>query len=197
LSDRLARSEDERTRKLAPTILNTIDRATRLASDAIQYVRDRPIPRITEFDLSDLVDEVGVALQEQGEDSDPNVLRNWLNALGGECRVHADRDLLYRVFVNLGRNAFDAGASTVTIKAQEGGAFLLIGVSDNGPGVPADVAAQLFKPFTTGGRAGGAGLGLCIARDLVRTHGGEIALAQTGSDGTTFRFTLPHIPLPR
>jgi signal transduction histidine kinase len=191
LSDRLARSEDERTRKFAPTILKTIDRATRLASDAIQYVRDRPIPRLAEFDLSDLVDEVGVALQEQGEDSDPNFLRNWVNGLGGECRVHADRDLLYRVFVNLGRNAFDAGASAVTIKAQEGGAFLLVGVSDNGPGVPADVAAQLFKPFTTGGRAGGAGLGLCIARDLVRTHGGEIALAETGPQGTTFRFTLP------
>jgi len=191
LSDRLARSEDERTRKFAPTILNTIDRATRLASDAIQYVRDRPTPRIAEFDLSDLVDEVGVALQEQGEDSDPNVVRNWINALGGERRVHADRDLLYRVFVNLGRNAFDAGASTVTIKTQNGGAFLLIGVSDNGPGVPADVAAQLFKPFTTGGRAGGAGLGLCIARDLVRCHGGEIALAETGPRGTTFRFTLP------
>ncbi len=191
LSDRLARSDDERTRKLAPTILNTIDRATRLASDAIQYVRDRPIPRITEFDLSDLIDEVGVALQEQGEDSDPNVLRNWVNALSSERRVRADRDLLYRVFVNLGRNAFDAGASTVTVKAQNGGNFLVVGVSDNGPGVPADVAAQLFKPFTTGGRAGGAGLGLCIARDLVRCHGGEIALAETGAQGTTFRFTLP------
>ena len=191
LSDRLARSDDERTRKLAPTILNTIDRATRLASDAIQYVRDRPTPRLSEFDLSDLVDEVGVALQEQGEGSDPNMVRNWVNALDGERRVRADRDLLYRVFVNLGRNAFDAGASTVTIKAQNGGAFLLVGVSDNGPGVPADVAAQLFKPFTTGGRAGGAGLGLCIARDLVRTHGGEIVLAETGPQGTTFRFTLP------
>ena len=191
LSDRLARSDDERTRKLAPTILNTIDRATRLASDAIQYVRDRPTPRITEFDLSDLVDEVGVALQEQGEDSDPNVLRNWVNALGGERRVRADRDLLYRVFVNLGRNAFDAGASAVTVKAKNGGNFLVVGVSDNGPGLPADVAAQLFKPFTTGGRAGGAGLGLCIARDLVRAHGGEIALAETGPQGTTFRFTLP------
>ena len=191
LSDRLARSDDERTRKLAPTILNTIDRATRLASDAIQYVRDRPTPRAAEFELADLVDEVGVALQEQGEDSDPNLLRNWVNALGGECRVRADRDLLYRVFVNLGRNAFDAGASTLTIKAQNSGAFLLVSLSDNGPGVPADVAAQLFKPFTTGGRAGGAGLGLCIARDLVRAHGGEIVLAETGSQGTTFRFTLP------
>jgi signal transduction histidine kinase len=191
LSDRLARSDDERTRKLAPTILNTIDRATRLASDAIQYVRDRPVPRLGEFDLSDLVDEVGVALQEQGEESDPNLLRNWVNALGGECRIKADRDLLYRVFVNLGRNAFDAGASTVTIKKQNGGPFLMVSARDNGPGIPPDVASQLFRPFTTGGRAGGAGLGLCIARDLVRAHGGEIVLAETGPGGTAFHFTLP------
>jgi hypothetical protein len=52
----------------------------------------------------------------------------------------------------------------VTVKTQNGGSFLVVSVSDNSPGVPADVTAQLFKPFTTGGRAG-AGLGLCIARD--------------------------------
>jgi len=191
LSDRLAHSNDERTRKFAPTIMNTIDRATRMASEAIEYVRDRPTPRLEEFDLADLIDEVGVTLQEQGEDSDPNTLRNWVNDLAGERRVKADRDLLYRVFVNLGRNAFDAGASTVTVRTQNGGAYLLVDVADNGPGVPKDVVAQLFKPFTTGGRAGGAGLGLAIARDLVRAHGGEIAMTDTGPSGTTFRFTLP------
>jgi signal transduction histidine kinase len=191
LSDRLARSEDERTRRLAPTILNTIDRATRLASEAIEYVRDRPAPRIAEFDLGDLVDEVGVALQEQGEESDPNLLRNWVNALGGECRARADRDLLYRVLVNLGRNAFDAAATTVSVSARPSGGYLLIDVADNGRGVPASVSSQLFRPFTVGGRAGGAGLGLAIARDLVRAHGGEIVLAYTGPAGTTFRFTLP------
>src|SRR3954471_8230152 len=190
LSDRLANSDDERTRKFAPTIMNTIDRATRMASDALEYVRDRPTPRLEEFDLADLVDEVGITLQEQGEDADPNLPRNWVNGLG-ESKVRADRDQLYRVFVNLGRNAFDAGANTVTVRSQNGGQYVLVDVADNGPGVPKDVVAQLFKPFTTGGRAGGAGLGLAIARDLVRAHGGEIAMTATGPGGTTFRFTLP------
>ncbi|SKA04527.1 Signal transduction histidine kinase [Enhydrobacter aerosaccus] len=191
LSDRLAQSDDERTRKFAPTILRTIDRATRLASEAIEYVRDRPTPRLTWFDLSDLVDEVGVALQEQGEESDPNLLRNWINALECERRLQADRDLLYRVFTNLGRNAFEAGATTVTITAQDEGPCLAVDVADNGVGIPPEVMAQLFRPFTTGGRAGGAGLGLAIARDLVQAHSGEIMLNATGPQGTTFRFTLP------
>ncbi|MFI5001872.1 MAG: sensor histidine kinase [Reyranellales bacterium] len=191
LSDRLARSDDERTRALAPTILGTIDRAARLASDAIEYVRDRPTPRINTFDLADLVDEVGIALQEQGEDHNPNVLRNWQNETGGECRIGADRDLLYRVFVNLGRNAFDAGATTVTVRTEVNGGFLMVDIADNGCGVPPAVASQLFRPFTTGGRAGGAGLGLAIARDLVRAHGGDIELTETSAGGTTFRFTLP------
>ena len=69
--------------------------------------------------------------------------------------------------------------------------YFLVDVADNGPGVPQAVAAQIFRPFTTGGRAGGAGLGLAIARDLVRIHGGDITLAETSAAGTTFRFTLP------
>lgn len=190
LSDRLARSGDERTRSLAPTILNTIDRAARLASDAIEYVRERPTPKLAEVDLADLVDEVGVVLQEQGEDRDPNQLRAWLNEIGGD-RVKVDRDLLYRVFLNLGRNAFECGATSVTVRSRAHGGFLLIDVVDNGPGVPPAVASQLFRPFTTGGRAGGAGLGLAIARDLVRLHGGDITLLESSDQGTTFRFTLP------
>jgi signal transduction histidine kinase len=114
-----------------------------------------------------------------------------VNALGSERRAHADRDLLYRVLVNLGRNAFDAGATTVTVAARSSGAYLLIDVTDNGNGVPSHVVSQLFRPFTTGGRAGGAGLGLAIARELVRAHGGEIVLSHTGATGTTFQFTLP------
>jgi signal transduction histidine kinase len=191
LSDRLARSDDQRTRSLAPTILNTIDRAARLASDAIEYVRDRPTPKLATIDLADLIDEVGVALQEQGEDSNPNIVRDWVNAVGHDQQVRADRDLLYRVFVNLGRNAFEAGATTVTVRARSGDGTLTIDVSDNGPGVPQVMAAEIFRPFVTGGRAGGAGLGLAIARDLVRAHGGDIAITETSAAGTTFRFTLP------
>jgi signal transduction histidine kinase len=129
-------------------------------------------------------------LQEQGEDSTPNIVRHWVNEVG-EQHVRADRDLLFRVFANLGRNAFEAGATIVTVKKQIAGDQIVIDVADNGQGVPQEVADQIFRPFTTGGRAGGAGLGLAIARDLVCAHGGDITLTETSTQGTTFRFTLP------
>ena len=191
LSDRLAHSDDERTRKFAPTIMKTIDRATRMASEAIEYVRDRPTPRL-EAVRPRRPGRRGrrhPAGAGRGRRSQHAAQLGERAAASAGCS--ADRDLLYRVFINLGRNAFDAGANTVTVRAENGGAYVLVDVSDNGPGVPSDVVAQLFRPFTTGGRAGGAGLGLAIARDLVRAHGGDIAMAETGPDGTTFRFSLP------
>ena len=88
-------------------------------------------------------------------------------------------------------NAFEAGARTVTVRQHIDGGYTAIDVVDDGPGVPQAITAQIFRPFAVGGRAGGAGLGLAIARDLVRAHGGDIALMETGAGGTTFRFTLP------
>src|SRR5262249_37827382 len=64
-------------------------------------------------------------------------------------------------------------------------------VADDGPGLPDAVKEKLFRPFITGGRRGSTGLGLAIARDLIRAHGGEITLAATGATGTTFQLTLP------
>jgi signal transduction histidine kinase len=77
------------------------------------------------------------------------------------------------------------------VRARTSGGHLVIEIADDGPGVPQEVADQIFRPFTRGGRAGGAGLGLAIARDLVLAHGGDIALAETSAKGSTFQFTLP------
>ena len=62
---------------------------------------------------------------------------------------------------------------------------------DNGPGLPAKVREHLFEPFQGSTRVGGTGLGLAIARDLMRGHGGDVALARSDEDGTTFVLRLP------
>ena len=65
-----------------------------------------------------------------------------------------------------------------------------IDLADDGPGLPDAVRATLFRPFARSTRHDGAGLGLAIARDLMLAHGGEIALASSGPEGTVFRLTL-------
>jgi signal transduction histidine kinase len=114
--------------------------------------------------------------------------------------VEADPDQLHRILVNLFRNAREAiehppeGAprrkGRLKVSADTRGGFAVVTVADNGPGVSERARERLFQPFGTG-RAGGTGLGLTIARDLARGHGGELELTDTGPEGTTFELRLP------
>ena len=105
-------------------------------------------------------------------------------------KVKADRNQLFRVLVNLLRNASEAGARNVRLYVRSI-APVVIDVEDDGPGLPEEVRADLFRAFAASIQGGGAGLGLAIARDLMVAHGGEIELLETGPAGTTFRLTLP------
>ena len=62
---------------------------------------------------------------------------------------------------------------------------------DTGPGLPQKARDNLFQPFRGGVRQGGSGLGLVIAAELVKGHGGTLALEETGPRGSTFRISLP------
>ena len=115
----------------------------------------------------------------------------WHNAVEFELDVDADRQQLFRVLTNLGQNARQAGAGKVTVSARKEGDSVLIDVADDGPGISSGARECLFKPFAGSERSGGTGLGLVIARDIMRAHGGDISLADTGDTGTTFRLRLP------
>jgi signal transduction histidine kinase len=80
----------------------------------------------------------------------------------------------------------------IDAQAQADGRVLLR-VCDNGPGVPADLAPDLFQPFTTR-RPGGTGLGLAIVRRLVEAHGGSIRLGERAGWSCCFELLLPGMP---
>ena len=118
-----------------------------------------------------------------------------VNNVDGNLRAYGDRDQLFRVLVNLVRNAVEAKADKVVVTAgmnspgnQEA---TIIEVVDNGPGLPPVASEKLFQPFAGSGRPGGTGLGLAIAREIMEAHGGTIELLATGAAGTTFRLVLP------
>ncbi len=103
-----------------------------------------------------------------------------------------DVSLMNQVLVNLIRNALDAlpaedGRVQVTVTVSD--ARPVISVSDNGIGIDASVAANLFQPFYST-KPGGSGIGLSLSRQIVRSHGGELHLQSLPGKGTTLTITL-------
>jgi signal transduction histidine kinase len=78
----------------------------------------------------------------------------------------------------------------LTVSAERQGSVTRILDADTGPGLPAKAREHLFEAFRSSARSGGTGLGLVIAAELVRAHGGEIKLVE-GTIGATFRITIP------
>ena len=108
----------------------------------------------------------------------------------GPLFVDADPVELEQVVFNLVRNALDASdAAQVTIRKQVDGRFVILDVSDTGPGVPDNLRSRIFEPFVTG-KPDGTGLGLALCHRLVEEMGGDIMLLDN-TDQTTFRMTLP------
>jgi signal transduction histidine kinase len=98
------------------------------------------------------------------------------------------------VLLNLARNAEEAMADDgglISISAWRQRGRVVIELADTGKGVPPAAQAHLFEAFAGSTRPGGTGLGLPIAREIMRAHGGDVELAHTGDDGTAFRLTLP------
>jgi signal transduction histidine kinase len=117
-----------------------------------------------------------------------------------EARVRADPQRLRLVFQNLLENAlhYTPEGGRVSLRAREESASVRFEVADTGPGIPEDQQARIFDKFyrAPGGAGGGAGLGLSIARDVVRAHGGEIGVDSAPGRGSTFWFTLPRAESP-
>jgi signal transduction histidine kinase len=191
VSERLAASEDPEVRRVTPRLMQAIDRAVGLCSQTLAYSRDGVLPlRLSRIPLAELVDEVAAELTPR-----TGIGFAWINQVGEGLIVEADREQLCRALVNLGRNALEAGATEITVAATitttSDGKRLALTVRDNGPGLPPRARENLFQPFAGSARAGGTGLGLAIAREVARTHGGDIRLVETSGRGTSFVLELP------
>lgn len=119
----------------------------------------------------------------------------------GLANVQADRDSLKQILLNLLKNAVEAlgadgriAVSTSGPVPGPGGREIVLLVSDDGPGIPPEVQARLFKPVETTKGGGHSGLGLAIVGELVARNGGRIE-CQSGPSGTAFTVHLPATPM--
>jgi hypothetical protein len=192
-SDRLARLPDPGVQRFAPKLMNALERAIAFCQSTLSYGRvQEPPPERREILLEPLVEEVHETLN-----LGPDI--RWISAVERGLLVEADYDQLFRILLNLSRNALqalesrdsrDPGRDQIRITGRREGAVVVIEVSDTGPGFSDKAREHLFEAFQGSTRTGGTGLGLAIAAELVRAHGGEIRLVE-GTIGATLRLTIP------
>lgn len=185
VSERLADSDDPKVRRQAPSLVAAIDRAVTLCVETLRFARARELAL-----KRDRVDDVGTALLLSAEGA-----ATWRNHIPDDFAVTGDHDQLFRVFLNLGHNAFAAMASSeepgeVRVSAARRNGLAVIEVADNGPGLAPRARDHLFEPFAGSTRSGGSGLGLPIAREIMHAHGGEISIARSDETGTVIRLEL-------
>lgn len=175
--------DDDRAR-----MADTIDEMNRTLEDILSLARlGRPSEPPTDVDLAALVDAVVEDFRDLGQE------------VGFEeadrLPMHLRPALIRRAVRNLIENAIKyAGSAEVLLRTSPGSADII--VRDNGPGIPADRIAEVFEAFTRleGSRnkeTGGIGLGLALARAIVREAGGDIRLENRPEGGLAATISLP------
>lgn len=190
-SDSLLMAEDPRIKALSERLIASIDRAIGLCERTLKYGRaEEPPPEKKPVALRSMAEEVALSL---GLDSKAGEI-DFDNAVAPETTICADPDHLFRILMNLGRNAVDAmqgEGGRLRISASHENGSDIIRVADTGPGLPEKARSNLFVPFKGAAGGNGTGLGLAIVAELAEANGGAVSLEQTGPQGTVFCIRLP------
>ena len=216
MRDRIRTHVDQRTTMLAGVSHDLRTVLTRFKLE-LALLGDTAETRALSADVNEmqhmLEDYLAFAKGDGGEEAKPTNLRELLQEIYEESQIYGGsielklrkrktdlilplkRQALKRAITNLVTNALRFG-DQVVIRAATEGQWLRIEVDDNGPGIPQSERENVFKPFYRLDHArnqdeGNTGLGLAIARDIAKSHGGEIALGQSSMGGLRAIISLP------
>ena len=191
-ADRMESSDDPAVKRVVPKLLSSMSRAINLCESTLAFGKaEEPPPTLDRITLAEVIYDVVESERLATGDYD---ISYSVDVVAGMV-VRADSEQLFRVLSNLIRNARQAivgsgAAGEILISAGEDEVNWSILVRDTGPGLPAKALDHLFEPFQGGARKGGIGLGLAIAAELVRGHGGSLELLKTDAHGTSFEIRL-------
>ena len=192
-ADRLEESDDPHVRRMGPKIVSSLSRAISLCESTLAFGRvEEPPPRLSRVPLAAVVAEVIDGERLAAGEADLSFSEN----IPAGMVIRADGEQLYRVLLNLVRNARQALTASgkpgeIGLSSEEDDEAWWIFVTDTGPGLPPRAREHLFQAFQGGATKGGTGLGLAIAAELVRGHGGRLELRRSDARGTEFAIRLP------
>jgi signal transduction histidine kinase len=181
-------------RQMAVTLERSLGRLERLVEDLLVLAREEHITARQEIALGPLLEEVLLDLRPMADER--LVVVEYSGAL--DLSVRGDEALLSRVFHNVVENGirYNRPGGTVAIAIRRQDTWAVVTVADSGIGIPPEDQPQIFERFYRVDRSrarhtGGLGLGLAIAADVVRRHGGTICVESTLGVGSTFTIRLP------
>jgi signal transduction histidine kinase len=182
--------EDEEQRG---KILADLEELEAMVSATLAFGRDaRTTEPVSQLDLAELLRTI---LDEAG-DARPDVLDKLHYDGPAHLTVRARSLALKRVLVNLVTNALNYGGSAAVRLSLVGERMVVVDIEDDGPGIPPADLDRVFEPFHRGEpsrnrETGGVGLGLPIARNIMRAHGGDVVIANRPAGGVKATVTLP------
>jgi len=164
-----------------------VDEMSRMLEGYLAFARGDAGEQAVETDLRQLLEEVQVDAERQGHVTELDIV--------GDPIIIVRPDAFRRLLFNLVANAARHG-ERIEISANHETRWLVLHVDDDGPGIPPDLREEVFKPFVRLDEArnqdeGGSGLGLAIARDIARSHGGDIVLGDSPLGGLRATVRLP------
>lgn len=172
------------------TIVDQIDRISNIMQGLLNLARPTELQRET-VDLRTVVDDVLSFLGDKAKRAGIELVREYEEVPD----LMGDADRLQQLLLNLLLNAFDAMEEGGRIEVAVGRAdprHLEVRIADEGIGISPEDLQQIFDPFFTTKRAGqGSGLGLVVAQEIARDHGGELEVSSASGGGTEFRVLLP------
>ena len=172
-------------KEIASKLADDINEMEKMLNEYLQFTSSTFLEKNEEFDLSDLVNEIIKKYNNS----------NIISTISLNILINGKKNLIKRCINNLIDNAIKYG-DRVNIELNKSASHIFIKVEDNGPGVPEKEYENVFKPFykIDKGRAdakASVGLGLSIASDIIRSHGGNIRLDKSSMNGLEVKIFLP------
>jgi len=173
-------------------VLEDTNRCKEIVKNLLAYSRQtNPTKEI--FQLNSLVEQSLNLIRDQRLFMNIEVIKEMS---GDMMLIHADKNQLNQVIINLVINAIDAmekkGTITFRTYRDKRAKMVYLEISDTGSGIPEENLSKVFDPFFSTKELGkGTGLGLSTAYGIVKENGGEISVKDTGVEGTTFLVELP------
>jgi two-component system osmolarity sensor histidine kinase EnvZ len=164
-----------------------VDEMSRMLEGYLSFARGDMGEQAVTTDLRSLLEELQTDAERQGHATSLDIV--------GDPMITVRPDAFRRLLFNLVSNAARHGEK-IAISANHETRWLVVHVEDDGPGISPEMREEVFKPFVRLDEArnqdeGGSGLGLAIARDIARSHGGDIALSDSSLGGLKATVRLP------